>query len=94
MGISGDADPGELEAIALYKRMRADLLLLDDRRARKLALLNGIRVVGSLGVLLRAKEQGRIFALAPLMSVLKMNGLYFSEVLMKEVLRQAGEESE
>lgn len=47
---------GELEAMALYKHLHANHLLVDDHRARKVAQLNGIEVVGSLGVLLRAKE--------------------------------------
>ena len=41
---------GELEAMALYKYLHADRLLVDDFRARKVAGLNGIEVVGSLGM--------------------------------------------
>lgn len=89
--ISGDADLGELEAMALYKRLQADLLLLDDRRARKLALLNGIRVVGSLGVMLRAKEQMLIPEIAPLIAVMRANGIYISQELVKQILQIAGE---
>ena len=48
---------GELAAIGLYKQLSADLLLIDDARARKVAYLNNLEVMGSLGVLLLAKKK-------------------------------------
>lgn len=82
---------GELEAMALYKRIHADLLLVDDYRARAVARLNGMNVVGSLGVLLRAKEVGHISALAPLLIEIKAAGIRYSKRLVDEALRLAGE---
>jgi len=49
---------GELEAMALYRKLSADELLVDDQRARKVARFNGMRVIGSVGVLLAAREPG------------------------------------
>ena len=51
---------GELEAIALYMGISADLLIIDDARAKKVAYANGLEVMGSIGVLLFAKENGLI----------------------------------
>jgi predicted nucleic acid-binding protein len=82
---------GELEAMALYKRLRADRLLVDDHRARKIAHLNGIEVVGSLGVLLRAKESGLISEIRPLLATIRSAGVHYGEQLMGEALRLAGE---
>jgi hypothetical protein len=51
---------GELEAMALYRKLLADELLLDDQRARKVARFNGMRVIGSVGdnlVQLGARER-------------------------------------
>lgn len=56
---------GELEAMALYRRLHADLLLIDDYRARKVAQVNAISIVGSLGILLRAKESGLLKEIRP-----------------------------
>ena len=47
---------GELEAIKLYRDIDADFLLIDDKRAKSFAKLNGVNVIGSLGVLILAKE--------------------------------------
>jgi predicted nucleic acid-binding protein len=82
---------GELEAMALYKQLQADLLLVDDHRARKVARLNGIAVVGSLGILLRAKEAGLLPELKPLVRAIQAAGIHYSDELVGEALRLAGE---
>lgn len=82
---------GELEAMALYKRIHADFLLVDDYRARVVARVNGISVVGSLGVLLRAKEVGYIAAVAPLVIDIQNAGIRYSKQLVDEALKLAGE---
>ena len=82
---------GELEALALYKRLGADRLLLDDSRARKVARLNGVQVVGSAGVLLLAKSEGLIPSIQPLLSQIQVAGIYLSPTLVSEVLHLAGE---
>jgi predicted nucleic acid-binding protein len=82
---------GELEAMALCRRLEAHRLLVDDYRARKVALLNGIEVIGSLGILLRAKEAGHIPVLRPLVLAIQASGIRYSEQLVAEALRIAGE---
>lgn len=59
------ADAGETEAMLLYKQMSADWLLIDDKRGRKIAAVNHINTIGSLGVLLSAKKRGLISAVKP-----------------------------
>ena len=51
---------GELEAMALYKASAADLMLVDDLKAKKSAYINGLETMGSLGLLLLAKDEGLI----------------------------------
>ena len=52
----------------------------------------GIKVTGTLGVLLRAKKAGYIAEVKPLMKALITNGMYISEKVYQYVLREAGEE--
>jgi hypothetical protein len=61
---------GELEAMALYQTVAADLLLVDDARAKKIAYLNGLETMGSVGVLLLAKRRGLISQLKPFLDIL------------------------
>jgi predicted nucleic acid-binding protein len=55
-----DVDPGEAEAIVLASERHADLLLIDERRGRKIALAAGIKVTGLLGVIIAAKDAALI----------------------------------
>jgi predicted nucleic acid-binding protein len=82
---------GELEAMALCKRLRADRLLVDDHRARKIARLNGIEVIGSLGILLKAKDSRMIPEILPLLRTIQEAGVHYSDHLVDEALRLAGE---
>ncbi len=82
---------GELEAITLYKKLDAEVLLIDDNRAKKYAMLNGIRVIGSLGILIKAKEEGYIEQVKPLVEEIMKSEVYISDKLMWKVLEICGE---
>lgn len=82
---------GELEAMALYKRLNADRLLIDDGRARKVARLNSIEVIGSIGVLLLARARGLIPLVGPRLDAVRRSGIYLGDALVAEALRLAKE---
>ena len=82
---------GELEAMALYRKLSADKLLLDDQRARKVARFNGMQVIGSVGVLVAARQQGHVQALRPLLETIRRAGIHISDALVLEALRLVGE---
>lgn len=86
-----DLDEGEEEAIALAQEISADLLLLDERRGRAVAGRFGLRVVGLLGVLVDAKQQGLIPEVKPLLDALVRAGFRISQDLYARVLQAAGE---
>jgi predicted nucleic acid-binding protein len=85
------ADAGETEAMLLYKQLCADKLLIDDRRGRKVAKINQISTIGSLGVLLAAKEKGLVAEVAPLLCQIEQSDIYLSPNLIATVLELAGE---
>jgi hypothetical protein len=82
---------GELEAMALYKQLHADRLLIDDARARRVAHLNHILVIGSIGVLILAKQRGMLPLLRPSLELVQRAGIHISESLLEEALKLAGE---
>jgi len=82
---------GELEAITLYKELDADVLLIDDNRAKKYATLNDIKVIGSLGVLVKAKEKGHIESIKPLLKKLQATDIFISDKLVNTILGICGE---
>jgi uncharacterized protein len=82
---------GEIEAMALYKSARADCLLIDDGRARKVARLNQISITGSQGILLLAKHRGFISSVQPYLERLQGTGIRISERLIQRTLALAEE---
>jgi len=82
---------GELEAIALYKHLNSDFLLIDDRRAKKFAQLNSVNVIGSLGVMILAKEKGLIAFIRDDVEKLISSDVFISENLINRVLASVGE---
>jgi len=85
------ADVGETQAMILYKQMDADFLLIDDKRGRKVARLNHIKTIGSLGVLIQAKRKGLIQVVAPRLALIAASPVFVSEQLIQSVLEMAGE---
>jgi len=83
-------DAGEAAAIPLAERLGA-LLLCDDGDARLVARHRGLVVVGTLGVLLRAKREGHLDRIAPVISRMTELGMFVSAPLVAEVLVAAGE---
>lgn len=88
---SGGLGQGEMEAMALYKQISADALLIDDHRARVIAEHNHIHCIGALGVLLLAKQNGVIEKIAPYVETLRRSSIYYGEALLDKVLKLAGE---
>lgn len=85
------ADSGETAAMLLYKELNADYLLIDDKRGRKVAAINQIKTVGSMGVLLQAKRAGLVAAIAPLLAKIDTSPVFISRRLLETVLDLAGE---
>lgn len=83
---------GEAEAIALAIQLNADVLLIDERRARKVAIELGLPVTGILGVLLEAKSQGLIAAVKPILDQMEATVAFrLKRSLYDATLRAAGE---
>lgn len=85
-----DLDRGEQAAIELALQKHG-CLLMDERRGRRVAKALHLKVVGTLGILLLAKSQGKISEVSPLLHGLRTSGYFLDESLAAEVLRLAGE---
>jgi predicted nucleic acid-binding protein len=77
---------GESEAIALAYERRYRLIV-DDRQARKLAQQMGIQMIGTVGILVKAKRQGIIPNLSLVLNDLEAHGFYLSQALKAEALK-------
>lgn len=86
-----EMDLGEVETIVLASEMNADWVLMDEKKGRrKLAQLN-IPKIGTLGVLVKAKQLGLIPLLKPEIEELQRSGFSISPSVVDTVLEMAGE---
>jgi predicted nucleic acid-binding protein len=90
--LAGELGLGEAEVIASAQRLGASLALLDERRARRIAeQAYHLRVKGSAGILVAAKQAGLIPAVRPLLSAMSEQGYFLSQRLIEAAARKAGE---
>jgi hypothetical protein len=90
--LSLELDAGEAEAIALAVEMQADIVLLDERLARRVGARLGLRFVGVLGLLVESKRRGLIPFVKPVLDALITRaGFWVGNSLYLRVLAEVGE---
>ncbi len=83
--LNARVDLGEAEAIALAVELRAEVLLVDDADARAEAKSWSIRVLGTIGVLRQARDEGHIDAARPLLLQMQRLGLWIGADLLARI---------
>lgn len=79
--------------IGLARQEGADVVLLDEKESRRMAGRLGLRVLGTVGLLVWAKRNGLIASLDAQLKVLQeQGGFRLSRELCLEALAQVGEE--
>ena len=84
-------DRGEASAIALALETKGCLVILDDMKARRVANELGLDYTGTLGVVIKAKQEGFISEAAPLLHALREAGLWITDEVFIQTLHQCGE---
>jgi predicted nucleic acid-binding protein len=82
---------GEVEVMILAQEINADVVVIDDANAKKHAKYLGLPVTGTLGVLIKAKREGYLSEIKPLLQQLLENNIYISDKIIDLCLKQAGE---
>jgi predicted nucleic acid-binding protein len=84
-------DKGESSAIALALEISDSLLILDDIKARKVATQLGLSITGTLGIIIKAKLEGIIPSVIPILNKIKQTDFRLSNEVELQVLKSAME---
>ncbi len=84
-------DKGEASAIALALEKPGSTVILDDYRARKVAEKLKLNYTGTIGVIIRAKINGIIPSVKPLLSKIKQTDFRLTDEVEQQALKEAGE---
>lgn len=82
---------GETEAIGLALESGVPTVIVDERAGRRLAAAVGLDVVGTVGILLRAKQRGLVGTVRPELDALLATGFFVATSLYRDALMRAGE---
>lgn len=87
-----ELDNGEAAAITLAVQVKAEWILLDEKEGRKIAKSLGLKVTGILGILLRARHEGRLPSMQKAMDQLRDGaGFRIGAELYADLMRKSGE---
>lgn len=85
-------DEGEAEAIALSLEYSSCRLMIDEIEGRRVARNLKVPVVGTLGILLKARREGFIASMCEEVRALRQKaGFFISPQLERDFLRESGE---
>jgi len=84
-------DKGESSAIALALELPNSTIILDDYKARKIAERLGIKITGTIGIIIKAKQIGIIPSIKPILNKIKTNDFRLTPEIELFALKEAGE---
>jgi predicted nucleic acid-binding protein len=88
-----DLDNGEAETIALALELECERVVIDERDGRRFAQRHGLPVVGTIGLLVDAKNRGLLDKIKSDLDALRQKaGFFISEGLYREVMASVGED--
>ena len=83
---------GETEVLSVVLEKPGWTAVVDDATARACARSVGVPIIGTLGVVLRARRQGLVSSASEIIRELRESGLYFDDRFIRSVLEQVGED--
>ena len=84
-------DLGEASVIQLALEEDIQTVCIDEAMGRRIARLNGLKLTGSIGVLIRARKNGFDFSMREAINRMQTHGIYLSQKVVDFALNQVNE---
>jgi len=84
-------DKGEKETIQVALREKADYVIIDEKMGRNIAEYLGLAVIGSLGILLKARQVGKISSFVSCVKAMQDQGIHYNIKLLEKLAKQVDE---
>lgn len=84
-------DLGEASVIQLALDENIHTVCIDEAMGRRIARLNGLKLTGSIGVLIRAKRAGFDFSMREATNRMQSHGIFLSQKVIDFAIKQTGE---
>lgn len=85
-------DPGEAAVIGLARELNAHVVVVDERKARKIArTVYGLHVIGSARVLVEAKRRGLLDNIGSELQTMRDGGYWIGDSIVDAALKKGGE---
>lgn len=92
--MANELDAGEASVIQTALEKNLSTVAIDEKAGRRVARLNGLNVTGSLGILIKARQQGLLDNLGQCIRQMRSKGIWVSEALIRQSLAAVGEAPE
>jgi len=86
-----ELEQGEAEVIILAKEKGVRQVLIDEKVARLQAKVLGLEVIGTIGLLLKAKKEGILSSIKPLINRILEHNIWIKDEIIRGILKDAGE---
>jgi len=86
-----ELDKGEKHTLNMALKLKADKVIIDEKIGRNIAEYLGLSVVGTLGILIAAKQRGWINSFSNLVKDMRSQGIYYHPGLVKKLSQTIGE---
>jgi len=86
-----ELDKGEKHTLQMAKEMKANRVIIDEKMGRDIAEYLGLEVTGTLGILLKAKQNGWVESFTESAKAMSDQGIHYNKELIAKLAKVVGE---